>query len=256
MDINKNSYIFGFATILIVILSAILSTSYMCLKPFQKINIDLEKQQNILNSIGINIDRDSAKETYSEYIKEEIVLDINCFEIPGNAFELDLAIELKKDERKQKLPLFICELEGKNKYIIPLRGKGLWGPIWGFIALDDDLTTIFGAVFDHSKETPGLGAEINTTSFQDPFRGKTIFEDEDFTSITVIKGGAKEGDMHGVDAISGGTITSNGVSDMIQERLSRYLPYFKKKIEESKVKAIFNFMDTTSINYDTLQIIQ
>ena len=105
--------------------------------------------------------------------------------------------------------------------------KGLWGPIWGFISLEEDLNKVYGAVFDHKSETPGLGAEINRPFFEDPFTGKTIFEGEDFVSIKVVKGGAKDGDMHAVDGISGGTITSDGVSDMLYERLSMYLPYFK-----------------------------
>ena len=151
----------------------------------------------------------------------------------AHAFDVDLGKEIKKDVNTQLLPLFISEVDGATRYIIPLRGKGLWGPIWGFIALEDDVNKVYGAVFDHEKETPGLGAEINTPIFQEPFAGKTIFEGEVFTPIKVIKGGPKEGDMHGVDGISGGTITSNGVSDMLSERLNMYLPYFNKiKLEK------------------------
>ena len=113
-----------------------------------------------------------------------------------------------------------------------MRGKGLWGPIWGYLALEEDMSTISGAVFDHKSETPGLGAEISLGWFQEPFIGKTIFEGKEFKSITVVKGGAKEDDMHGVDGISGGTITSDGVSDMLDERLSKYLPFFNQKLSE------------------------
>ena len=146
----------------------------------------------------------------------------------------------------------ISEVDGKTRYIIPLRGKGLWGPIWGFISLEDDLNSVFGAVFDHKGETPGLGAEINKPFFQDPFSGKTIFEGDNFTSITVIKGGAAEGDMHGVDAISGGTITSDGVSDMVKERLSMYLPYFNKMKPAIEVEQIMAEMDSVVTVNDSI----
>jgi Na+-transporting NADH:ubiquinone oxidoreductase subunit C len=228
MDVNKNSYTFSFAAVMVVLVAALLSTAAIGLKPFQSKNVLLEKKQNILSSVGININREEADIQYPLFVKEELVLNFQGAIIDGNAFDIDLQKELKKDKELQSLPLFISEVEGEKKYIIPLRGKGLWGPIWGFIALEDDLNKVFGAVFDHKSETPGLGAEINIPKFEDPFSGKTIFEDEELVSIKVVKGGANEGDMHAVDGISGGTITSDGVSDMLYERLSMYLPYFSK----------------------------
>ena len=244
MDVNKNSYTFGFAAIMVILVAALLSVTAIQLKPFQDRNIELEKKQNILSSVGINVDREDAEEKYSIYIKSELVLNNKGEQIDGIAFDIDLGKELKKGIDKQELPLFISEIEGKKRYIVPLRGKGLWGPIWGFISLEDDLNRVYGAVFDHKSETPGLGAEINTSMFQDPFSGKTIFEGEDFTSISVIKGGAMEGDMHGVDGISGGTITSVGVSDMLSERLNMYLPYFNKMKPALVGDSIFTEMDS------------
>ena len=114
-----------------------------------------------------------------------------------------------------------------------MRGKGLWGPIWGYIALNDDYNTIFGAVFDHDGETPGLGAEINTDWFRGAFIDKRIFDENGkFVSITLHKGGEgaaqNAGDvLHGVDAISGGTITSRGLEDMVKNTFNSYLTYFK-----------------------------
>jgi Na+-transporting NADH:ubiquinone oxidoreductase subunit C len=212
----------------------------------------LEKKQNILSSVGVAIDRDGAEEIYGTYIKSELVLNNKGEEVEGSAFDIDLGKEVKKEADAQLLPLFISEVDGKIRYIIPLRGKGLWGPIWGFISLEDDLNSVFGAVFDHKGETPGLGAEINRASFQDPFKGKTIFEGEDFTSIKVIKGGAKQGDMHGVDGISGGTITSDGVTDMLEERLSMYLPYFAKIKSAHVVDSIFSEIDSVVMVNDSI----
>ena len=252
MDINKNSFTFGFTIIMVIIVAALLSVAYIKLKPYQDRNIELEKKQNILSSVGITVDRDNAESQYSTYIKSEIVLNNKGEEVEGSAFDVDLGKEIKKDVNTQLLPLFISEVDGATRYIIPLRGKGLWGPIWGFIALEDDLNKVYGAVFDHEKETPGLGAEINTPMFQKPFSGKTIFEGEVLTPIKVIKGGPKEGDMHAVDGISGGTITSVGVHDMLSERLSMYLPYFAKIKSAFVVDSIFLeivfYLDTITLS--------
>ena len=238
MDINKNSYTVFFASIMVIIVAAALAYAAIGLKPFQDSNIVLEKKQNILSSVGITIDRENAEAKYSEYIKSEIVLNNKGEEVEGSAFDIDLSKEMKKDVNTQLLPLFISQIDGATSYIIPLRGKGLWGPIWGFIALKDDLTTVYGAVFDHKGETPGLGAEINQPFFQEPFAGKTIFEGLNFTSITVVKVGYSTGDMHAVDGISGGTITSDGVTDMLSERLSMYLAYFEKIKAKSEVEQV------------------
>ena len=151
------------------------------------------------------------------------------------------------------MPLYISNIDGSEKYIIPLRGTGLWGPIWGYISLDNDMNTVYGAVFDHKAETPGLGAEINRDFFEKPFNGKRIFDLEgDFVSIAVVKGGAKENDYHGVDGISGGTITSDGVTAMLKERLDKYLPYFENKMKENEVNDIMNFIEEDINLNDTI----
>ena len=252
MDINKNSYTLGFAAIMVIVVAALLSVASTELKPYQDRNIELEKKQNILSSIGIVVDREQATAIYTENITKELLININGEELEGDAFSLDLAKEIKKDAKEQKLPLFISEKGGAKQYIIPLRGKGLWGPIWGFIALEEDLSTVFGAVFDHKGETPGLGAEINQEKFQQPFKRKSIFEGDKFTSIAVIKGGVPEGDMHGVDGISGGTITSNGVSEMLNERLEKYLPYFDRIRPEVEVDSILSQMDSTKVENEII----
>ena len=135
------------------------------------------------------------------------------------------------------LPRMLCKarvdcpvnFNGDTLYVTQVRGKGLWGPIWGFISFKTDMNTIFGAYFDHKGETPGLGAEIDTKKFQNQFKEKKIFDESGkFTSVKTIKGGAKPGDIHGVDAISGGTITSNGVTDMLRDCLLDYQNFFNK----------------------------
>ena len=230
MNVNKNSYTIGFASVMVIIVAALLAYTSISLTPYQDRNIELEKKQNILQSVGVEVERDNSEIIYSQYIKEELILDDKGNVLDGSAFDVDLGVEVKKNIADQKLPLYISILEDSSRcFIIPLRGKGLWGPIWGYVALKEDVNTVLGAVFAHSSETPGLGAEINQSFFQEPFRDKKIFNsDDEFVSITVIKGGAPDGSMHAVDGISGGTITSDGVTDMIKERVSRYLPYIDK----------------------------
>ena len=133
--------------------------------------------------------------------------------------------------------MFVCELNDEQIFIIPMLGKGLWGPIWGYMALREDFNTVVGAVFDHQGETPGLGAEIAYPVFQKQFVGKQIFDDEgNFVSIAIVKGGVansyKVAPKHGVDAISGGTITSDGLANMIKTGLANYLNFFKVRRAE------------------------
>ena len=230
MDVNKNSYTFGFAAIMVVLVATLLSAAAISLKPFQDKNIESEKKQNILSTVGIEVSREDAAAAYEKNIVNTYVLNNKGEEVEGDAFKVDLGVELKKSADQQLLPVFESQQDGEKIYILPMRGKGLWGPIWGFVALKEDMSTISGAVFDHKSETPGLGAEISLAWFQEPFIGKTIFEGTELVSIKVVKGGAEEGDMHAVDGISGGTITADGVTDMLAERFGQYLPFFNKKM--------------------------
>ncbi len=228
---HSNKYILIYASILVVVVATVLSVAALQLKPFQDRNIRLEKMQNILGSVSLQATREEAEKMYEKYIVEEVVID-PAGEVVGNdAFNIDLVNEYKKDASKRNLPLFVCQLDDGNKYIIiPVRGKGLWGPIWGFISLKDDYNTVYGATFDHKTETPGLGAEINQPAFQDQFVGKQIFDESgEFTSIHVLKSGAGEDNPHAVDGISGGTITSNGVDAMLKAGIGSYLTYIKKQ---------------------------
>lgn len=226
MDINKNSYIFGFSIAMVVIVGIALAATSISLKPLQKENIRKEKMQNILASINVSTDRDGAEELFDTIIKKQLVLKADGSEVEGtSAFNVDLAKELKKSNDERLNPLYIAEKDGKTFYILPLRGKGLWGPIWGFVSLEDDANTVFGAKFDHKGETPGLGAEIAQDFFSEQFKGKKIMDNGTFKSIAVVKGNS-EG-AYQVDGISGGTITSNGVDEMLQDCISNYISYFK-----------------------------
>ena len=229
MDKNINQATFIFAFVMVVIVATALALAAVGLKPFQEENVRKEKMQNILKAVKVETTRDEAENEFGKYIKRQLVINNKGEEIAEGAEEVSkikLKAELKKSDDEQSLPIYICEKDGEMYYIVPVRGKGLWGPVFGYIALEDDLTTVYGATFDHDKETPGLGAEITTDDFQDSFVGKTIMENGSYAPIAVVKGGAS-GD-HEVDALAGATITSVGVSKMIEKAFKNYLAYFKK----------------------------
>lgn len=232
MDVNKNSYTFTFSAILVIVVAATLAFAAESLKPMQKENVRLEKMQNILASVKVEATPEEASDKFDQYIVEQIMLNNNGDVVSPEgktAFDIDVVKEYKTlDEADRSYPLFVFEDKGERKYIVPLAGKGLWGPIWGYIAFDGDMNTVYGSTFDHKTETPGLGAEIKEKWFQKRFEGKSIFSGNDYMAIEVVKGGTPvEGENHKVDGISGGTITSKGVGEMIERTLEIYVPYFK-----------------------------
>lgn len=228
---------------MVVIVAVLLSLAAIGLGPYQAQNVKTEKMQNILASIGVNSEAKESEKLFNKYIKEQLVLNSKGERVTNGitAFDVDLKKELDKARMgkadEQLFPLFVFNKDSKWYYVIPVRGKGLWGPIWGYVALGGDMNTVYGASFGHKGETPGLGAEIDTEGFQKQFAGKKIFDESgNFVSVKVVKGGAAPEDLHGVDAISGGTITSNGVTEMLKRTLSNYIPYFKS-IDKKDVQA-------------------
>ncbi len=236
MDKDSNKATFLFSSGMVIVVAIMLSVAAISLAPYQAKNIRIEKMKNILTSVSVTAETNETEQIFKQFINQQIVLNSKGEEVKGSivAFDIDLKKELDKiklgQADKQLFPLFICHKEGKTFYIIPVRGKGLWGPIWGYLSLEGDMNTVYGASFGHKSETPGLGAEIETANFQQEFIGKKIFDEAgNFVSVSVIKGGASSTDTHGVDAISGATITSKGVSEMLKRTLDNYIPYFKSR---------------------------
>ena len=243
MNRDSNAYTFLFAAVMVMVVASSLAFTATALKDKQNENVRKEKMQNILSTIGIQTDRDQAEELYNQYIIQELALVADGSNDENvQAFKVELAIETKKPLEQQRFPLYVAEVEAKKFYIVPLRGAGLWDAIWGYVALEDDMNTIKGAVFDHKGETAGLGAEITQGWFQDRFVGEKIFNaDGELMGINVSKtnndpSGLDKED-HEVDAISGATITGDGVTAMFTERLAHYTPYFKNNtpVEEAPV---------------------
>lgn len=232
MSRDSNLYTFLFVGIMIVGIASILAYTSQTLKPMQDENVKNEKMQNILSTVGINVSREEAEESYKKYIVEELALKIDgSINENINPFsDLNLAKELKKDYEDQHFPLYVAEINSEKYYIIELRGTGLWDAIWGYISLKSDFNTVNGVSFDHKGETAGLGAEITKDWFKESFKDEKIFNSNgELVGITVLKGNNDpnniDKDDHEVDAISGSTITGDGVTDMIYERVNNYLPY-------------------------------
>ncbi len=226
---------------MVIAVAALLALASTALKPFQQRNIETEKRLDILKSIGMANDAATApsKHSYvgnqfSKYIVEQLVINSKGEQVKGvEAFRIDLKVELAKPMAERNLPLFVAQLDDSTKkFIVPLLGRGLWGPIWGYISLSDDYNTIYGASFAHKGETPGLGAEISTLTFQEQFKNKMIFRDGNFVSVKVIKGGTGDDNRYGVDAVSGGTITSVGLEAMIKDCLEGYQSFFVKNMKK------------------------
>ena len=243
--INKdsNAYTFGFAIVMVIVVATLLSIAAMSLKPMQQKNEQQEKMQAVLKTIGVSCTREEAEVQFNDFVKKRLLLNFEAQVISEESGEINplnkqdaFNIDIKKEFKNSTLgpenrnyPLYICEKEGASYFVVPMVGKGLWGPIWGFMAIGEDMNTISGASFDHKTETPGLGAEIRYEPFQDQFPGEKIFDNNGkFVSIKVIKGGADKNDIHGVDGITGGTITSNGVTEMLERTLKVYAPYLRQ----------------------------
>ncbi len=216
---------------MVIVVAIALTIVAVLLKPKQEYNQRVEKMQNILMSVHIESTPKNAEELYKKYITQMLVVNSKGDVIEGvNAFDIEMHLENKKKSEDKNLPVFICSADSSKKYyIVPVRGKGLWGPIWGYVSFQEDLNTIVGTRFGHKSETPGLGAEINTPPFQNQFIDKTIMNDKgEFVSVMVVKGGAPDSDKHGVDAISGGTITSKALEAMVHDCVKEYTVYFSK----------------------------
>ena len=233
MNTNKNSYIIIYSAVLVIVVAFLLAYIFQALKPMQDVNVALDKKKQILAALNIRELGDvEPAEKYKEVVKADMIVDANAQVVEAGeqggenaAFKLNSA-----DYKAGKLAVYDCEVDGKKKYVIPVYGMGLWGPIWGYIALDDDKNTVFGAYFNHDSETAGLGAEIkDSKAWQDQFIGKKIFSaDGQKIAIAVKKKSDVKNPASECDAVTGATLTSDGVSLMLQDCFAKYVNFLKK----------------------------
>jgi Na+-transporting NADH:ubiquinone oxidoreductase subunit C len=258
MAINKNSngYTFMFAIIMVVVVGAALAFTSLSLKPQQTKNDADKKMLDILGAIQVDATRDNAAEMFGKYVTERTAINYNGEVVATKSGAIDptdkndpFNIDVQKEYRSEvkailkgagkdqakidaglatanvSYPLYTCVKDGKTLLVIPVVGTGLWGPIWGYVALEEDKQTIFGTKFDHKSETPGLGAEIKEVPFQEKFIGKKLNQSS-ATVFSVVKGGSPTNE-NSVDGITGGTVTSKGVDEMINRTLKVYMKYFE-----------------------------
>lgn len=239
---DKNSYTVIFAVLMVIVVGSVLAFAAAGFKDRIAENERIEKQQNILYAMGINeneeggmafVSKDIIADEFGKYIKKQVVIQGSEVSEDTTAYLIDIKKEkslAKEAGYERRLPLFIGEKDGKTVYIAPVRGKGLWDAIWGYIAMDENMV-VQGAFFDHKAETAGLGANINKRFFMDDFEGEHLMADGKFEGIKVAKGNADPNNVdktdNEVDAIAGATITGDGVSAMLRSELRLYLSYFE-----------------------------
>ena len=229
MNKESNLYTIIYSAVIVIVASVMLAYSAELLNPLLAKNVEIDKIRHLLSSINIASKHSNAEQLYEKYIVDSYLVNSQGKKVAGNALETELTTELKKPPSERSYPVFEALINGNKKYILSMRGAGLYGPIWGFISLDDDKNTVFGASFDHAGETPGLGAEISSHKFGMEFIGKKFFNAENkFTSIAVVKQGHPAHGQDYVDGISGGTITSQGVNDMLKSSIGVYEMFLRE----------------------------
>lgn len=242
----SNGYIFRYASIMVIVAAALLSSAAIFLKPMQEENMAIEKMGGILESAKVEgVVTENTIDMFNEYVIESLVVNQEGIAVEtqdtgsmqnGTAFKLNLKEQLYKKSKGEpyQMPIYVINYEEKKLYIFPLMGSGLWGNLYGNLALEKDFSTIYAVTFSHDKETPGLGAEITEPNFTKPFENKQIFDEQGkFAKIKVVKGKVAAlpaaDQNHAVSAITGGTITSVGVEEMLDNVLQAYLPYINKQ---------------------------
>ena len=202
LNTNSNTYIIIYSAVLVVIVAFLLAFVFQALKPMQDANVALDVKKQILYSLNIRgLDGEEAEAKYKEVVKEEV--------------------------EAEGLKYYACEIDGQPKYVFPLIGMGLWGGISGFLSVNEDLNTVFGAYFNHESETAGLGAEIkDSQAWQEKFQGKKIFDANGEVALSVVK--KVDNPDTQVDCVTGATLTSNGVSDMLRDCMKEYMNLLKK----------------------------
>lgn len=268
MDTNKNTYTVIYTIVMVAIVATILAVVSMGLKNRQQTNIKVEKQMYILNCDGLATDAKKVSDRnsyvqgeFEKYIKEALLVssdgetvldkdgkpmhfksedcnigDCEAFKVvTADQYSIMRKIDGTQDQAEKdklakslQLPVFICDNpDGSKHYILSGFGAGLWGPIWTYIAVKED-GKIAGALFDHESETPGLGGEIVTEKFYSQFTDKTIVCGGETVPVKIVKGGKADGQKNEINAISGATITSTAVQNMINQWMGYYKPYLQK----------------------------
>lgn len=239
MNTNKNSYTILYAAGLVVIVAFLLAAASSALKPAQDKNVEIDKKKQILAALNVRnlTDAQDIEKKYDECVVADLVVDSAGNVVKkGEGKDKDGFRVSGKEVTPANLPLYLCKVDGKTKLVLPMTGRGLWGGLWGYLAIDDDCQTVFGAYFSHESETAGLGALIAEEKFQSQFKGKHLFANpqDSEVALTVVKNGKTDPAQKDcqVDGVTGATLTSVGVGNMVKNGTQAYagcLKAFKEK---------------------------
>ncbi len=235
MKTENSTYTIVYAIVMVLLVALGLSFTHQALSGRQKKNVEIDKMQQILRSLKIEASTEEAETIFNDLISDAYLINLESGskkESSAGTLPTDSAFVVNVANR-EGFPVYEAMIDGVKKYILPMNGKGLWGPIWGYLALDSDASTIYGVDFGHDSETPGLGAEITHEPFRNQFEGKNLFKNDEFKSIAVVKKGKSVTDRDYIDGISGGTITSQGVGAMLYDNVGEY-KNFLERVRNSK----------------------
>ena len=250
LDTNSDMYAIIYSAVVVVIVAFLLAGVSSLLSPKQQDNIRLDKKKQILASLNErNLDDAAAK--YDELIEADYIVNAQ-----GAVVAQEGGFEVKnEDVNADNLPLYVAKVNGATKYIIPMTGNGLWGGIWGYIALNDDCNTIYGVYFSHASETPGLGAEIASDKFQNRFTKdkdgnaivKKVYDEAGKVALAVEEGKGVAGADYHIDAVSGATITCNGLQVMLETKLAPYYNYLQSNVAAPKTVPAMELVPATEV---------
>lgn len=233
LNTSSNTYTIFYSVILVIVVAFLLAFVSKTLQPQSDKNVMIDKKSQILSSLNIrNVDKNKIEAIYEKVIVADKIVNAQGLVIKdGENKDQDGFKVNTKEITDQNLPLYVCNLDGQTKYVIPVTGRGLWGGLWGYIALNSDKKTIYSAYFSHESETAGLGARITEyEGFQKQFEKKQIFDETGKIGIRVLKDGKSPEvkEENRCDAITGATLTSDGVNNMLHDCLTQYIQFFKQ----------------------------
>lgn len=244
MDTNKNSYTIIYAAVLVAVVAFLLAFASSALKPAQDKNVEIDKKKQILAALNVrNLSgAEEIEKKYDECVVADLIVDSAGNVVKsGEGKDKDGFSVSSKDVTPACMPLYLCRVNGETKLVLPMTGRGLWGGLWGYLAVNDDRQTVFGAYFSHESETAGLGALIAEEKFQDQFKGKHLFVNPQGSAValTVVKNGKTDPAKKDVqvDGVTGATLTSVGVGNMVTSGAQAYaacLKAFKETQHNSK----------------------
>ncbi len=226
MDKNSNTYTILYSALVVVVVAFLLAFAYKALQARSEANERIDTKQQILAALNLRgVPKDSVEAVYEDVVKKAEIVDTT-----GRVVKAEGGFDVKrKDMNGGNLPFYICRVDSQVKYVVPMVGKGLWGSIWGFLALNADGRTVYGAYFSHESETAGLGALIKDQAFQDKFKNKQAYDAGGSVTLNVVKAGTSRDARTQVDGITGATLTGNGVEAMLKDYLGMYEKVLKQK---------------------------